>query len=238
MSTCDRGADVPSYVLGALAGDERASFERHLATCSACRREVADLQVVADSLPLAAEQVAPPRELKDRIMTVVRAEAQAREAEESAPRRPARSGHEPWWRRITLRLAPLRAAVAAVLLLAIGAGGAVLLSRSSTTEVPAQARFASAPAAQASLEVRDGRARLKVSDMPGPPAGKVYEVWLKPPGGAPAPTDALFSPTRQGSASVDVPGKVSSGDQVLVTAEPAGGSAAPTSPPVIVSNPV
>ena len=63
-------------------------------------------------------------------------------------------------------------------------------------------------------------------------------MWLKPPGGAPAPTDALFSPTRQGSASVDVPGKVSSGDQVLVTAEPAGGSAAPTSPPVIVSNPV
>jgi len=231
MSPCERGTDVASYVLGSLPGEERASFERHLATCSACRRDVGELQVVADALPLAAEQVAPPPELKDRIMAVVRAEAPAAEP---VPRR----ARAPWWRRINLRLTPLAAAAAAVLLLAIGAGGALLLSRSSATTVPAQARFASAPAARANLEVRDGRARLKVSEMPPPPAGKVYEVWLKPPAGAPAPTDALFSPTRDGSASVDVPGQVSSGDQVLVTAEPDGGSSAPTSEPVIISNPV
>src|ERR687885_88835 len=40
-----------------------------------CRREVAELQMVADTLPLAAPQVAPPPELKERIMAAVRAEA-------------------------------------------------------------------------------------------------------------------------------------------------------------------
>src|SRR5207247_7844771 len=125
-------------------------------------REVAELCVVADALPLAAEQVPPPPELKDRVMAVVRAEAEAAhaaaaqegeaaesaaapEAEAARPaaapeadRRVRKPAREPWWRRMTLRLAPLPAVAAAVLLLAIGAGGALLLSRSSTSDVPAQ----------------------------------------------------------------------------------------------------
>ena len=57
----ERWADaVGSYLLEALPEDERRGFEAHLATCEACRREVADLQIAADTLPLAAVQVGPP----------------------------------------------------------------------------------------------------------------------------------------------------------------------------------
>ena len=76
MSACAHRDDAGSYVLRALPDDEHERFEAHLATCEECRREVADLQVAADTLPLAAVQVDPPPELRDRIMAVVRSEAE------------------------------------------------------------------------------------------------------------------------------------------------------------------
>ncbi len=54
-------------------------------------------------------------------------------------------------------------------------------------------------------------------------------------GGSPQPTDALFSVSSSGGATVAVPGGVTGARAVLVTAEPLGGSRAPTSPPVIVA---
>ena len=68
MSSCAHHDDAGSYVLRALPEDEHERFEAHLATCEACRREVADLQMAADTLPLAAVQVGPPPELRERIM--------------------------------------------------------------------------------------------------------------------------------------------------------------------------
>ena len=76
MSACAHRDDAGSYVLRALPDDEHERFEAHLASCEACRREVADLQMAADTLPLAAVQVGPPPELRERIMAVVRSEAE------------------------------------------------------------------------------------------------------------------------------------------------------------------
>jgi hypothetical protein len=65
------------------------------------------------------------------------------------------------------------------------------------------------------------------------PEGKVYEVWLLRRGAAaPSPTDALFSVSTQGSGRVALP-SVRGVEAVLVTAEPSGGSQAPTSQPFI-----
>src|SRR4051812_25162609 len=73
--TCEHRDDAGAWVLGALPEDEHERFAAHLPGCETCRREVADLQMAADTLPLAAVPVAPPPELKERIMSVVRAEA-------------------------------------------------------------------------------------------------------------------------------------------------------------------
>jgi hypothetical protein len=89
------------------------------------------------------------------------------------------------------------------------------------------------PAASASVRTEDGQASLELANMPAPPPGKVYEVWLAKQGQMPRPTRALFV-VRSGE--VTIPGGVGDADQVLVTAEPRGGSLVPTSMPVIVAN--
>jgi anti-sigma-K factor RskA len=74
--------------------------------------------------------------------------------------------------------------------------------------------------------------------MPPPPSGKVYQVWLKRPNQNPAPTTALFRTDANGSADVEIQrGRLKGVEQVLVTAEPDGGSMTPTSDPVIVASP-
>lgn len=43
---CDYAHDDGAYVLGALSPTERSSYERHLATCPACREAVAEIAVL------------------------------------------------------------------------------------------------------------------------------------------------------------------------------------------------
>jgi anti-sigma factor RsiW len=250
--SCPHRDDAGAWVLGALSDDERERFAAHLPGCEICRREVAELQMVADTLPLAAPQVAPPPELKERIMAVVRSEAAVLEAAgpeadvaPSAPvaerdppqrERPPREKRERRWFRMPLSLRPIPAAVAAAVLIALGVGGGVLLSSGGSSGRTVQARVVAAPGARASLTVAHQRATLKVKDFPPPPSGRVYQVWLKRPGRPPDPTTALFR-VRGGNATVDVPGSMAGVDQVLVTAEPDGGSRAPTRPPVIIAQP-
>lgn len=238
MSACHQSESVGAYVLGALPEDEHDAFVTHLPACGDCSRDVAQLQVVVDTLPLAAPQTAPPPELRDRIMAVVRSEAEllaaAGPASDRPRERPARRG---WWRRQVLALRPLPAALAAGVLLAVGVAGGIGLSRGDGGRtVPGQVHIASAPAARASLVISGGSTRLRVRNMPPPPAGKVYEVWLKRGSAAPSPTTALFVVDRAGRADVSVPGAGADVDQVLVTAEPMGGSQVPTSAPVIVAS--
>lgn len=77
------------------------------------------------------------------------------------------------------------------------------------------------------------RGELVIFGMREPPIGEVYEVWLERRGHAPQPTDALFTVTSTGSATVDIPGSLRGLREVMVTAEPLGGSASPTSPALL-----
>jgi anti-sigma-K factor RskA len=234
---CEQRESVGAYLLGALPEDEHAAFVTHLPGCVDCSRDVTELQVVVDTLPLAAPQVAPPPELKDRIMAVVRSEAELLAASgPRADRPPEQRARRGRWRRQALALRPWSAALAAGLLLAVGVAGGIALSNGDGGRtVPGQVHIASAPSARASLVISGGSTRLRVRNMPPPPPGKVYEVWLKRGSAAPRPTTALFMVDRAGRADVNVPGASKDVDQVLVTAEPDGGSRVPTSAPVIVA---
>jgi len=235
MNGCEHRETVASYVLGALPEDEHERFATHLATCDDCRSGVAELQVAADALPLAAVQLVPPPELKDRIMAVVGSEAQMQRAAETRGDEPAAAPHRPWWRRSFLAIRPLPAAAAAAVLIALGVVGGVLLSGGdSARTVQGKVEIASAPNARASLQLSDDATKLSVRNMPPPPSGKVYQVWLKRPAQDPTPTTALFRVDSRGSADVEVQrGKLKGVEAVLVTAEPDGGSMKPTSNPVI-----
>jgi anti-sigma-K factor RskA len=243
MSSCAHRDDAGSYVLRALPDEDHERFEAHLATCEGCRREVADLQMAADTLPLAAVEVGPPPELRERIMAVVRSEAEllnAADARADEPASdPAPAARAPRRRRRwALSLRPLPAAIAASALVAAGVIGGVVLTRADNAKtVTGTVQIASAPAARASLQLSDDATKLQVRKMPPPPSGKVYQVWLKRPNRDPAPTTALFRVDANGSADVEIQrGRLKGVDQVLVTAEPDGGSMAPTSDPVIVAS--
>jgi anti-sigma-K factor RskA len=216
------GGNAAPYVLGALTEEESEAFRRHLDSCTICREEVAALQVVASALPAAAPQLTAPRELKLRVMGAVREDVKA---ETQSPR--LRSAHRaPRWRPA---LAALTVAAAVALLVAVvfAPGGGTGGSRVIRAEVRA-------PGASALLHLDDGQAQLTVSRLPQPPRGRVYQVWLKR-SGAPQPTDALFTVSGRGDATVGVPGVGHGVREVMVTSEPLGGSLHPTRAPVIVA---
>jgi len=240
---CEHTIDVSSYLLGALPEDEVPRFAAHVEGCERCRREMVALGPVVDSLALVAPRAAPPPELRERLMHVVRGEAQllaaaGASADEVGPPTAARRS----WRLGGLRLTPMPVALAASVVLAVGIAGALVLSGggddggSPARTVAARVLLPAAPEARASLVLDGADARLQVSELPPPPGGKVYQVWLKRPSGSPQPTTSLFR-VDDGRASVPVPGDLRGVEEVLVTAEPDGGSLAPTSDPVIVARP-
>jgi hypothetical protein len=263
---CDRALDAGAWVLHALPDDEATGFVMHLRGCPYCRAEVARLQTVADVLPVAAEQIEPPAELRARVMDVVREEA-------------ARAGHavparrRRWTPRLVAAIGAAGLAVGvgigAVVLqgdsgpgpvrtyaisgatgtlvaqgdharlhvtgLAVGVGvGAVVLQGDSG---PGPVRTYAISGATGTLVAQGDHARLHVTGLAAPADGRVYQVWKKRPGADPQPTDALFTVSRNGSATVDVPGGVEGVERVLVTSEPAGGSDVPTTRPIFSATP-
>jgi anti-sigma-K factor RskA len=220
MINHDRWADAAgAYVLDAMTPSEREDFERHLATCPACREDVDELRPAAEALPMASPPVLPPPALKDRIMAEVEREAAVLsqagpEADRPAVARPRRRFRLPpltGW-----RLAPVAAA-----LLIVGALGGALLTGGGTKSYPA--------GPNAEIEVSGDKATLVAENMSPPPEGRVYEVWVVPKGeDTPQPTNVLFTPRGDGSAEAAIPGSADDIAQVLVSDEPPGGSEEPT----------
>ena len=222
------GVDAAPYVLGALVDEEVATFSAHLTTCAVCREEVAVLEGVVAVLPAAVPRVSAPGDLKQRVLAVVKQEASLhRPAEAAAPtaHAPART----WlgWRP-ALAATSVVAVVAAALAIALSSGGGGGSTRNIRAEV-------TPPRASATLRVSDGHAELNIARMPQTTPGRVYEVWILR-SGSPQPTNALFTVSRAGDATVGVPGAIAGVKEVLVTSEPRGGSAVPTRSPVIVAH--
>lgn len=235
---CDHALDAGAYLLSALAPDEHREFAAHLGTCEVCRHEVEQLQVVVDTLPIAAPQLVPPTELRDRIMRVVDAEAELlRAAGPEADRVPVRKERrKPRWAS-GMFLRPVTAGAMATVLVALGvAGGTLLVSEDSTSPPPTTSITAKVNAAgsKAVVSLQDGRAALHVTNLPSAPSGKVYQVWLQRPGQDPRATHTLFNVRRaDGSAVVPIDEDVSPGERIIVTDEPDGGSQRPTGQTVI-----
>jgi hypothetical protein len=220
---CARGDDAAAYVLGAL--DDPDAFRGHLATCEACRADVAQLRQTADLLAQAVPRTTAPDTMRARILAVVRSEAELLRAAGESSDRP----HRPRGRFFGARGSAIAVAVAA-------AAAALAIALAVRTTAPERiSHGAVSPAltgAQISLRQSGSHAELTVSNFPQAPYGKVYEVWLKRASGAPQPTDALFGVTTRGRGAIAVPGGLKGVREVLITSEPAGGSPRPTSAPV------
>jgi anti-sigma-K factor RskA len=224
----DCGADAAAYVLGALEPEEAEAFSRHLATCVVCRDEVAAFQHTANALAMAPAQHRAPRGLKRRVMRAVR-ESDV-EAHGSAAPRPRRLGSGLFVGR------PAIAAVAALAVVVVVVG-AILVSSSGSSGTRTIAAAVTGSPGTAQLSVSGGHGVLVMRHFPQPAAGHIYEMWeLRSGAKAPAPTGTLFSVNSSGAGNVGVPGNLHDVSKVLVTQEPAGGSLAPTTAPVIIAS--
>lgn len=229
-----------AYALGALDQAEVAEFERYLADSEETRAEVTGLADTAVLLGMAVPPVAPPPELKARILDLI----------ESTPQLPAPGSPGPAELRARSRWSsrPISALLAAAAVLAILAGGGVV----ATTLVQDQQRqeqadllaaINAAPDVQrATVDMPHGSATLVwsgellasalITDGLGPlPAGKVYELWYI---GESGPRPAGTFTAGDGRTWRVLEGQMQPGDVVGVTVEPRGGSDAPTTDPVLV----
>src|SRR5579863_5866203 len=81
------GENLALYALGTLQGEEASVLEKHLAECSACRRELETLRGDMALLALSSSGPMPPARSRKRLM-----EAIARE-----PRKAATGSRRSWW---------------------------------------------------------------------------------------------------------------------------------------------
>ncbi len=227
----ERAGDAAAYALGALEPGEAAAFERHLETCAGCREELRAFEQAVQALPGAVPQYEAPPALRRKVLGDFRSAQRAahagggRERERATRRRrPARAPRAALPRRALVTGALAALALAAVLIAALPGSG--------TTTRTIAARVVGTPGT-AELRLSGSHAELVVAHLPAPAAGHVYEMWLLR-GHRTAPS-TLFSVGPHGRAAIEVQGDLHAVSDVLVTQEPAGGTSAPTSAPLIVA---
>ncbi len=240
------------YVVDALMADEIDAFENHLAGCAACQQDVLEMRAVTNKLSRSVE-AEPPASLRSSVLAEIATVTQERPpvtAEDTAqePSQPA-AEVTPITSRADRRPGrPSRVSAlvaAAAVLLAVGFGGWALQSRHDAQQATSaqnqlvellaapDARTVSAPVPGGSgtVVLSDSRhqAAFVTSDMSAPASGKVYQVWTITTKAASAGT---FSPGAHG-AVVTLPAAALSANQIAITVEPSGGSAQPTTKPVM-----
>jgi len=226
-----------AYAIDAVDDIERAAFERHLAECAECRAEVASLRDTA-ALLAGTTTAEPPAALRNRVLdgiTTVRPlppEVPTEVSTEAPAAQPVR--------RHRVRL--LVAAAAAVVLVGAGAVAVTQPWKDETAPLAATEQVLEAPDAQSTtLEFPGGasatvthsddldQAVLQTVDMPPPPEGKVYQVWLDQPGKG--MVSAAVMPVKEDQVLL-LEGDAATATGAGITVEPEGGSTAPTSDPI------
>lgn len=215
--------DISAWVIGALEPAEATALEEHIRTCESCSRQVRWLQPATGALLESVEPIEAPPELRERVMSEVRADA--------ARRRPAESRE---WTGFWDFLLQPATAMAAIAVLVVGIGGYVFLSGGGDGEAPRALAECEEPGGLicASLERQGDTGTLQVSGLRQLEGEQVYQAWVQH--GNVMRDSSLFAARRDGTATAAIPrDDLHGGDAVLVTIEPRGGSNQPTSDPLV-----
>lgn len=208
--------DLAAYMLGALERDEVAELERHLESCERCQEEMRWLEPAVQTLPESVERQELPRQLRQSLMTEVRADARQ---EESLPA-PTRSWR--WLLKPAVGFAIIALLVAGVVGYEVGSDGSG--GGASTLE-----RQVGGLTVKMVQEGDSGT--LQLSGVHQLPPDKVLEAWVEREGEV-EPVPALFVPNRNGQAETRI-ADMTGVETVMVTEEPRGGSETPTGEPIM-----
>ena len=235
-----------AYALDALDDAERERFERHLRRCSGCADDVRQMTATATALAMAVAADPPPG-LKARVLAAAATTPQLPPLPaESAAARRRRGRHvtrSAWFPRLALGAAGVGVAAAVVLAVV------TVSTQDRLNTVQAQNRAIAAVLAAPDAQIATGSSTIggratvvlsysqqkmifTSSGFPALPDAKVYELWLLSSGGAtPA---GLLPESVNGSTAPVLASGLTSADKVGVTVEPAGGTSAPTTTPILV----
>jgi anti-sigma factor RsiW len=227
-----------AYALDALDDVERAGYERHLRTCPECSAEVIEFQEAAASLAGRVARPAPDA-LRARVLAEISRTRQVSPAARAS------------WPRPSLRQSLAAAAAAVLIAGSAGLGGVAWQSHRAEHDARISAEQATRRATQLARVMTDpgrievvgtasvggtatvmaagGTAVFAASQLPAPPSGKTYQVWLIDKSGV---RSAGLLKLSGGSGQSVVSG-VTLGSSVAVSLEPAGGSKQPTTKPVL-----
>jgi anti-sigma-K factor RskA len=234
------------YALDAVSDDERDAIDSYISTAPEAEREAFNERVrqarEALALTFAVEEE-PPAGLFERTLAQLPeaqspAQAPGRIASPEDELQAARQRREERRRPSAVRKWLIGVAAAAVLAL----GGLGIGSYVATQNDPVNQVLQAQDVREATVEVTGGgRATVAVSaskdavvvrmkDVPPPPAGKVYQMWLIPKDGSDPVSQGLMDAEALSRPAV-VKG-ISSASALGITVEPAGGSESPTMPTV------
>jgi Anti-sigma-K factor rskA/Putative zinc-finger len=200
--------ELPGLLLGELPPATAVEVDRHLAACDACRRDLAAVAVASSALRDASRLRFP--------------EVPSHRGVAFRPPEPPRS----FLRDRRRRSRWLLGAAAAALALALGVGGLTLgrdrdPGRGQTVALGAPGAGPATAEARMRGDGDDQLMTMSARDLPRPPAGAYYEVWLVDGAGDEFPVGVL-APNGEGiwSLPADVAARYRT---IAVTLEPADG---------------
>ncbi|GAC1584004.1 MAG: hypothetical protein NVS3B24_23000 [Candidatus Dormibacteria bacterium] len=225
---------IAAFALGAVDDVEAAMVRRHLPDCGDCQANLVRMTEVVAVLPLSLEEVLPPADLKERILERVG----------GGPRvttvAPPQAAPEATGKIISLFRVPTWAPVAAAAVLVAAMFGWTMSQRQGRPGVPTAASTIQATLVDGSHSnignvtyMKDQHlALVTFHQLASPEPGKNYELWVIPAGGRPV-ASGVFLPEPDGSKVLVLNHPISRGDTIAVTQEALGGTAQPTSAPII-----
>jgi anti-sigma-K factor RskA len=223
---------LAAYVLGATDQNEMRVIRAHILTCEECMAEADSLAGATESLALSVEPVELPAGFADAVLAKVRdpeAETTPVATAEVKPRRTRRFS--------TASLSWAAASLAIIALLGVGLIDArsdlgkerkfiqaVLRNEGMALNGESGAAAKMIPTADGGIFVADG--------LPEPPEGSEFQLWLLEDG---QPSSAGTFGISDGGVLLEIDDSLEGIDGVAVTIEPLGGSAAPTSDPILAT---
>lgn len=213
--------NLAAYTLDALDPASAHELERHLAGCAECSAKLLELESARDVLGASVAQVEPPRALKRRIMSEVKADLRANPHTSDAPRARTRGR---WGLQVATGLAAAALVGGALIVGSDGSEEPVQIAAQPSTSAPAEK-------IEATLEREGDEGELRVDRLPVLARGRAYQLWIQH--GQEMKPSTVFTLEPDGTAVAAVEGSLADADAVVLTREPSAGSLKPTSLPLL-----
>ncbi len=228
------------YALDLLDGEEKNEMDAHLArSCETCGQRLNNALAMNSVLLSFVPDVAPPARLQRRVMAGVGVERSSWTW--AAALAAACMLVVALWFSVQERQRSQELAIARRAILNVSAQRDSLQQAISFLDDPETVPVSfgkgkpAPPRGNVFVNARSG-VLLIASNLPQLSAGRIYEMWVIPKGGAPRPA-GLFQSDATGTAFHILSGPVdrSTLGAIAVTVEPEAGSPAPTTTPIIVA---